>query len=200
MSDMPIATVSHASGMARLRKGNEPKPRSTAALDKSVPMGQARAMPIVPSPAAPRRRPGPLPRYHALHILLALAATIAPAASAKTPDTRAASGIVRYVTDGDTFRLTSGERIRIAGIDAPETQAQRARCPAERRRGEAAKAHLKSMIEGKSLRFTRVGRSYDRTVATVRHGGRDLAARLVDAGDAAWWPRGKAKPDWCRPD
>jgi micrococcal nuclease len=25
------------------------------------------------------------------------------------------------LTDGDTFRLESGERIRIAGIDAPET-------------------------------------------------------------------------------
>lgn len=34
----------------------------------------------------------------------------------------AQTGIVRHVTDGDTFRLTSGERIRISGIDAPETQ------------------------------------------------------------------------------
>ncbi len=132
--------------------------------------------------------------------MLTLAATVTPATLAKTPDARMATGTVRTVTDGDTFRLTSGERIRIAGIDAPETQAQRARCPAERRRGEAAKANLTRMIEGKSIRFTRVGRSYDRTVATVRHDGRDLAARLVETGDAAWWPRGKAKPDWCRLD
>lgn len=32
-------------------------------------------------------------------------------------------GRVGYVIDGDTFRLQSGERIRIAGIDAPETHA-----------------------------------------------------------------------------
>src|SRR3546814_14865496 len=39
------------------------------------------------------------------------------------------SGRVARVTDGDTFRLESGERIRIAGIDAPEThQIGRASC------------------------------------------------------------------------
>lgn len=32
------------------------------------------------------------------------------------------SGRVARVTDGDTFRLESGERIRIAGIDAAESQ------------------------------------------------------------------------------
>ncbi len=31
----------------------------------------------------------------------------------------------RDVTDGDTVRLTTGERIRIAGIDAPEAHADR---------------------------------------------------------------------------
>lgn len=154
-------------------------------------------MPIVPSLVALARRGNPSRQYRARLIMLALAATTAPVTLAKTPDARMATGTVRYVTDGDTFRLTSGERIRIAGIDAPETQAQRARCPAERCMGEAAKARLTRMIEGKSIRFTRVGRSYNRTVATVRYGERDLAARLVEAGDAAWWPGGKAKPDWC---
>lgn len=157
-------------------------------------------MPTLPSHLAPDWLANPPRQYRVRLIILALAATTAPATLAKTPDVRMATGTVRHVTDGDTFRLTSGERIRIAGIDAPETQAQRARCPAERRMGEAAKARLTSMIEGKSIRFTRVGRSYNRTVATVRHGGRDLAARLVDRGDAQWWPRGKAKPDWCRLD
>jgi endonuclease YncB( thermonuclease family) len=42
------------------------------------------------------------------------------------------------------------------------------------------------MIAGRSIRFMRVGRSYNRTVATVRHGGHDLATRLVESGDARW--------------
>ena len=35
------------------------------------------------------------------------------------------SGRVAWVTDGDTFRLESGERIRIAGIDARKRIATR---------------------------------------------------------------------------
>lgn len=106
-------------------------------------------------------------------------------------------GEVRYVTDGDTFRLTSGERIRIAGIDAPETHADRAKCRAEIDQGDASAARLRTLIDGRTVGLVRVGRSYNRTVARVTLDGRDLAAHLVDAGAARWWPRGKPKPDWC---
>ena len=117
--------------------------------------------------------------------LLALAAT--------APD----QGEVRYVTDGDTFRLTSGERIRIAGIDAPETHADQSKCRAEIVQGKAAATRLRTMIEGRTVRLVRVGRSYNRTVARVTVDGRDLAGQLVSRGAARWWPRGKPKPDWC---
>jgi micrococcal nuclease len=112
---------------------------------------------------------------------------------------QSATGTIRYVTDGDTFRLASGERIRIAGIDAPETDPRQAKCRLEVTRGKAAKAVLAGLIEARSVRFTRVGRSYNRTVATVSVGGRDLAASLIAAGAAKPWPRGRPKPDWCRP-
>jgi endonuclease YncB( thermonuclease family) len=106
-------------------------------------------------------------------------------------------GVVRYVTDGDTFRLTTGERIRIAGIDAPETHADQAKCAAELRRGRAATAQARRLLDRRSVTIERVGRSYNRTVAEVRVDGRDLATMLVKAGAARWWPRGQAKPDWC---
>ncbi|MCX8478003.1 MAG: thermonuclease family protein [Sphingomonas sp.] len=106
-------------------------------------------------------------------------------------------GRVAWVTDGDTFRLQSGERIRIAGIDAPETQARNARCRAEIALGKAAKRKAIAMLKGRDVRFERVGRSYDRTVARVWLDGRDLAGALVAAGAARWWPRGKPRPDWC---
>lgn len=104
---------------------------------------------------------------------------------------------IRYVHDGDTFRLTSGERIRIAGIDAPETDPRQAKCPVEIRRGVAAAAQARVMLAGRSVTLQRVGVSYNRTVATVRLDGRDVAARLVALEAARWWPRGAAKPDWC---
>lgn len=106
-------------------------------------------------------------------------------------------GRVTWVTDGDTFRLASGERIRIAEIDAPETQPGNAKCRAELARGRAATTRTTALLKGREVRFERVGRSYDRTVARVWLDGRDVAAALVEAGAARWWPRGARRPDWC---
>ena len=106
-------------------------------------------------------------------------------------------GRVRYVTDGDTFRLESGERIRIAGIDAPETHADQARCAAEISLGNQAAERARELLDHREVELIRVGRSYNRTVARVTLNGRDVAAALVADGVARWWPRGVAKPDWC---
>lgn len=107
------------------------------------------------------------------------------------------NGRVRFVIDGDTFTLTSGERIRIAGIDAPETQSGQAKCQREIAAGHAATRRTKALIEGRRVVIERLGRSYRRTVARVRLDGRDLAGELVATGIARWWPRGKPRPDWC---
>lgn len=107
------------------------------------------------------------------------------------------AGVVAWVTDGDTFRLASGERVRIAGIDAPEVQRGHAKCRAELARGKRATAEAIALLKGRTVEIERVGRSYGRTVAMVRLDGRDVAATLVRIGAARWWPRGKAKPDWC---
>ena len=106
-------------------------------------------------------------------------------------------GHVAYVIDGDTFRLESGERIRIAGIDAPETQPGQARCRAEIALGKAATARARTLLDGRTVTILRVGRSYDRTVARVRLAGRDVGSELVARGAARWWPRWQRKPDWC---
>lgn len=111
---------------------------------------------------------------------------------------RAETGRVAYVIDGDTFRLASGERIRIAGIDAPETHVRQAKCRAEIDRGRTAKRNVRALLDGRGVTFTRVGRSYNRTVAHVRLDGRDVATMLVARGIATRWPRGGPRPDWCR--
>jgi len=126
--------------------------------------------------------------------LFAPIALLAIAASA--PD----QGRVRYVTDGDTFRLESGERIRIAGIDAPETHAGQAKCSAEMALGDAATERARALLDGQTVGIDRVGRSYNRTVARVTLAGRDLATMLVASRVARWWPRYSAKPDWCAGD
>ncbi|WEK02122.1 MAG: hypothetical protein P0Y59_10730 [Candidatus Sphingomonas phytovorans] len=52
------------------------------------------------------------------------------------------TSMVRHVTDGDTFRLTSGERVHILGIDAPETQPGQTKCGREIVLGKRAAASL----------------------------------------------------------
>lgn len=106
-------------------------------------------------------------------------------------------GRVRFVIDGDTFILRGGERIRIAGIDAPETQPGQAKCQREIATGMTATRRAKTLLEGRRVTIERVGRSYRRTVARVWLDGRDLAGELVAIGAARWWPRGKPRPGWC---
>jgi endonuclease YncB( thermonuclease family) len=105
---------------------------------------------------------------------------------------------VAWVTDGDTFRLDSGERIRIAGIDAPETQRDQAKCAGEVVLGLQAKDRATALLAGREIIFHPVGLSYNRTVATVSLDGRDLGTELVRLGVARWWPRGRPKPVWCQ--
>ncbi|OLP58931.1 nuclease [Xaviernesmea oryzae] len=106
-------------------------------------------------------------------------------------------GRIVWVIDGDTFRMADGERIRIAGIDAAETDPAHAKCAAEIVIGKKATAEAISLLKGRTVDFERVGRSYRRTVARVRLEGRDLSGDLVAKGIARPWAKGRPKPDWC---
>ncbi|KQT62073.1 MULTISPECIES: thermonuclease family protein [unclassified Aureimonas] len=99
--------------------------------------------------------------------------------------------------DGDTFRLDGGERVRIAGIDAPETRVDRAKCRAEIERGRAATRAAVAHLKGRTVSIERVGASYGRTVARVTLDGRDVGQDLVARGIVKPWPLGHPKPDWC---
>ncbi len=133
--------------------------------------------------------------FRVLSILgLVTAMLTSPPAGAADHD---GSGRIAWVTDGDTFRLESGERIRIAGIDAPETHRDQARCAGEVVLGLRAKDRATTLLAGRDVTVRRVGRSYRRTVATADLDGRDVATELVRLGIAKWWPRGRPKPDWC---
>jgi endonuclease YncB( thermonuclease family) len=135
-------------------------------------------------------------RALALSAFIAAIPMPAPAGAADRDD----SGRVAWVTDGDMFRLESGERIRIAGIDAPEMHRDQAKCAGETLLGSRAKDRATALLARRDVTFHRVGRSYNHTVATVAtvvRDGRDLGDELVRMGVADWWPRGRARPDWC---
>lgn len=91
------------------------------------------------------------------------------------------SGKVVYVTDGDTFHmLIDGEKVkvRMAGIDAPETSQPY---------GLEAKEHLMSMIKENevSIIVDETDR-YGRLVAYVYLDGKDINREMILSG-YAWW-------------
>ena len=81
-----------------------------------------------------------------------------------TTAANAQSFTVERVVDGDTLKLTGGERVRLIGVDTPETVHPRK--PVEYF-GKEASAFTKKMCEGKTVRL-----EYDQT-------RRDKYARLL---------------------
>ena len=88
------------------------------------------------------------------------------------------------VTDGDSIRV-SGSRIRLFGIDAPESQQT---CVAGGRRwrcGRSATNALRKVIAGRPVVCTERDRDrYGRIVAVCRAGGEDINAWMVAQGMA----------------
>lgn len=139
-------------------------------------------------------------------LLLLLALAAAPAKSA------AYEARVVRVIDGDTLDLVARlpvagwtgmvvevpERVRLAGIDAPETR--RPACAAEARAGAAATAALTALAPpGSTVLLTAVKPRRDRwgrLVAQIRAPAGDLAATLLAAGHARRYDGGRRR-SWC---
>ncbi len=107
-----------------------------------------------------------------------------PGSSAETP--AGEERIVIRVIDGDTLELDGRERVRLIGIDTPETH----EASSERVRffGEAAKRFVRDLVAGKSVRlgFEHGGPRrdrYGRTLAFVfLQDGRLLNLEILRAG------------------
>ncbi len=105
-------------------------------------------------------------------------------------------GGTNCVVDGDTIYL-NGEKIRIAGIDAPETHDYG--CPTELDRGERAASRLKSLLNsGGPVTLTSIDRdedAYGRKLRNVAVGGADVGDTLIGEGLARAY--GGGRRSWC---
>ncbi|MFN3659206.1 MAG: thermonuclease family protein [Pseudolabrys sp.] len=133
----------------------------------------------------PRRRRLRLAGFLNIAGFLALAGAIAAAAVlpspfGDTPGVRAHATII----DGDTLRI-GGERIRLAGIDAPE-RAQTCRDSQQRKWpcGAAARARLSALVSGNAVACSTRGHDrYGRALAVCAAGDvADLGRALVREG------------------
>lgn len=68
------------------------------------------------------------------------------------------------IIDGDTFKVP-GKFIRLANVDAPELG---------RKGGTQAKNQLKDMVQGKTITYKPVGKSYGRVIAQVKLGSKSV--------------------------
>jgi endonuclease YncB( thermonuclease family) len=83
------------------------------------------------------------------------------------------SAICEFVQDGDTFRTTKQNWIRLARYDAPEEGSPNY---------AKAKQLLSSLILNKEIVYEQVGTSYDRKVAEVWQGGRNINDIMIQSG------------------
>ena len=99
---------------------------------------------------------------------------------------------VIHVVDGDTFDLSNGMRIRIAGADSDEMSGFCHQACA-RNDGPAAKSYLERLILRRTVLCDPVDRSYNRIVARCTVQGVDVACRLLRDGMAVkverYWNR-----------
>ena len=98
------------------------------------------------------------------------------------------------VIDGDTIDMT-GTRIRIIGIDAPESAQQCTRAGQPWACGKDATATLHAIVAGAPLHCTAVGSDvYGRTLATCRTAVFDVGREMVRRGMAL--PADDAPPEY----
>ncbi|MEZ5782048.1 MAG: thermonuclease family protein [Rhizobiaceae bacterium] len=105
------------------------------------------------------------------------------------------SGPVRVtcVVDGDTFWI-SGEKVRLADIDAPETGGS---CEAERILAARAAGRLARLLSAGPLEIARDGKDrFGRTLAVVSVHGKSVGQTLVEEGLARPWT-GRRVDNWC---
>ena len=104
-------------------------------------------------------------------------------------------GGTNCVVDGDTFWI-GGEKVRIAGIDAPETHPSR--CDDEARLGEAATGKLHDLLNSGAVTMTSIDRDrdvYGRLLRNVAVNGADVGDAMVSAGVAREY--GGGRRPWC---
>ena len=108
---------------------------------------------------------------------------------------------VTRVVDGDTidvnldlgFNIWHKARVRMVGIDSPESRTRR---KAEKVLGLAAKARLKELLKGQkvSIKCTKEKGKFGRILSDVMVGDININKQLIDEGHAREYRGGKKIP------
>ncbi len=109
--------------------------------------------------------------------------------SVLAPGPAAAQAGRAVVVDGDTLEV-AGVRVRLWGIDAPESRQACRAAGVDYPCGQRATAHLRTLVAGREVRCVPRARDrWGRVVAVCRVGGLDLGAAMVRDGWALAYVR-----------
>jgi endonuclease YncB( thermonuclease family) len=97
------------------------------------------------------------------------------------------------VVDGNTIYV-AGEKVEIAGVDAPQIQG--ARCPKERDRGIDTATRLAELLNRGNVTVSTSFREFGREVRKVELNGDDIAATMISTGMAKQ-RLGDQQQGWC---
>ena len=123
------------------------------------------------------------------------------AATASAAPVRARFGLchsgggTNCVVDGDTLWI-SGQNVRVADIDAPETHSPR--CAGEQALGDRATRRLYGLVNSGAVTLNSIARDedrYGRKLRIVVVGGTSVGETLVGEGLARWY--GGGRRSWC---
>ena len=102
---------------------------------------------------------------------------------------------IDHCHDGDTCRMTSGERIRLACIDAPEIRGN----PVDQVRAVEARDQLRMIVVGKLVDPRRITTDrFGRTVGELFLDGMKVQQLMVAGGHAVIFPRYAHQCFWSR--
>ena len=103
------------------------------------------------------------------------------------------SVIVEKCYDGDTCTTESGEKIRLACIDAPEIRGKNA----DPLKAEASKEFINNLLSNKKVKIKRIDTDkYGRTVAEIFVEGTNIQKLMVQNGFAKIYRKYSSQCDW----
>jgi endonuclease YncB( thermonuclease family) len=136
--------------------------------------------------------------HRALKLTMAATALLWAFTGVSNADTFTSRGKSYRVVDGDTV-ARGKQRMRILGIDAPETRG--GSCPGvEHTKGRDAKQFLVNLLQPPNRvtlrRYKRQKDRYGRDVVQLWTNGRSVAGQMIKAGHAVAW-KDAPRTDWC---
>ena len=100
---------------------------------------------------------------------------------------------IKNCYDGDTCTTESGEKIRLACIDAPEIRGKNA----DPLKAEASKEFINNLLSNKKVKIKRIDTDrYGRTVAEIFIEGTNIQKLMVQNGFAKIYRKYSSQCDW----